>query len=817
MRVAWIIAGDEGGGVAQAVRGLTSVVAEYGVTPLIFSLRDGPFYAELRGRGHAVELLGDLRIPVLTGSMAHKLRQLPAVLRQSHSIRPSLAAALARQRVHAIHVLWPNLMPLAATTAVRLGVPCFWELPNVLGKYPLGVNRRILQYYLKHFGVIPLANSRFTAASLGNRPVQPIVMYLGADERRFKPESTGLAVRAQLGIPPDAVLFAVVASLGPEKGQYRFLEAMACLPPHFANTHLLLVGDTGDSDHADGLRQLARSQGMADRLHLQKYIPDPERLYAAVDVAVNATVCPEAFGLSVVEAMMAGKPVLAHALGGPAETVVDGVTGWHVAEPTVEAFRQGILRALADRGQWDAMGASARAHAVKNYTLHRQAGQYASILRGRAAGAMQPRVAMVQDGARLHYMLPISLKRAGLLSALYTDWYNAGNWRSKLSTAAARLAAPGELRRMELRRTVELGGTSVYHGGLSALWLIAARNRGTPESLRQYAAIYRRVFGRLTRRGPLGRPAMGRSVVFAFSHMFINAPEINARLKGLGHVLLCDQPVVWGAEALRQREIGEAAFPGWERRPADDDLRAWAAKEQGLVPVIDAWTCPAEYTCRTLVEMGVLRSAISVIPYPADTAGYPFVDRAGRAPPLVVGFVGAVNLRKGAPWFLQAARLCDPRLVRFVMVGPVLLSEIGRAELAPHVELVGSVPRSEIGPWLAKFDIFFFPSTCEGSAGAVMEAMATGLSVVTSPNSGSVVRHGVDGYLGPYDQPEQYAVWLTGLALDEEKRLAMGRSAHERAKSFDIECYSREIAALVHRLVAGENRGGPAAEKNGAA
>ena len=86
------------------------------------------------------------------------------------------------------------------------------------------------------------------------------------------------------------------------------------------------------------------------RRHFAGWTKEPERYYDAIDFAVNSRIDPEPFGLSVVEAMLAGRPVLVHALGGPAETVVDGVTGWHVAEATSESFAAGLRRIMQDRG-----------------------------------------------------------------------------------------------------------------------------------------------------------------------------------------------------------------------------------------------------------------------------------------------------------------------------------------------------------------------------------------------------------------------------------------------------------------------------------
>src|SRR5439155_23506137 len=126
------------------------------------------------------------------------------------------------------------------------------------------------------------------------------------------------------------------------------------------------------------------------------------------------------------------------------------------------------------------------------------------------------------------------------------------------------------------------------------------------------------------------------------------------------------------------------------------------------------------------------------------------------------------------------------------------------AAVAKHVgdvQLVGNQSRKEVGAWLNKFDILYFPSTCEGSVGAVMESMICGLPVVCSPNSGSVIRHGVDGFLADYDDLDGAAAHLERLVRDPELRRHVGRAAHERARQFDLNAYSRQFADLFGRLL----------------
>jgi len=80
---------------------------------------------------------------------------------------------------------------------------------------------------------------------------------------------------------------------------------------------------------------------------------------------------PEAFGLTVVEAMACGRPVLAHALGGPSEMIVDNETGWLIPGYQPRDIAAGLIRAFADRGRWQDMGKAARQRAETAFALEK--------------------------------------------------------------------------------------------------------------------------------------------------------------------------------------------------------------------------------------------------------------------------------------------------------------------------------------------------------------------------------------------------------------------------------------------------------------
>ena len=97
-------------------------------------------------------------------------------------------------------------------------------------------------------------------------------------------------------------------------------------------------------------------------------------------------------------------------------------------------------------------------------------------------------------------------------------------------------------------------------------------------------------------------------------------------------------------------------------------------------------------------------------------------------------------------------------------------------------------------------DVFVLPTLCEGFALAHLEAMACGVPVVTTPNCGSVVRDGVDGFIVPIRDAEALAEKIELLVTDRELRTRLGHNARERAREFTWDRYGQRLFAAFERL-----------------
>lgn len=213
----------------------------------------------------------------------------------------------------------------------------------------------------------------------------------------------------------------------------------------------------------------------------------------------------------------------------------------------------------------------------------------------------------------------------------------------------------------------------------------------------------------------------------------------------------------------------------------------------------DMIVCGSEFVRQSVITAGGPGSRCVVIPYGIDqpTANGPrLLDRTRR---LRVLTVGAVGLRKGSPYVLAAARVLGG-LCEFRVAGPLQASAKAIAELRDTVDLLGAVPRVQIAKHYAWADVFLLPSICEGSATVVYEALGHGLPVVTTPNAGSVVTHGQNGFIVPIRDVGAIVQALRYLMADEQRYSAMSASALAAAKTYSFERYAAKLVETLNSL-----------------
>jgi len=260
--------------------------------------------------------------------------------------------------------------------------PVVWHLHDILStehfsraKIRLGVGLS------KLLNAKVIANSQASAAAFvaqGGNADRLEVLYNPVDPTPFREAKPIEGLRQELGIPEGEPIWGVFSRLASWKGQHVAIEALSRL----RRGHLLLVGAPffGEEPWEAKLRLQVRELGLEGRVHFLGFRKDIPRLLASIDGAIHASTLAEPFGLVILEAQLAGKPVVASAAGGALEIVEHGVTGWLVPPSDPAALADVLLRWIEHPSEVALIGRNSSGTASAKFDLQRLSDRFREIL-----------------------------------------------------------------------------------------------------------------------------------------------------------------------------------------------------------------------------------------------------------------------------------------------------------------------------------------------------------------------------------------------------------------------------------------------------
>ena len=167
------------------------------------------------------------------------------------------------------------------------------------------------------------------------------------------------------------------------KGHDLFIKAAASIVPHFPNVSFSIAGEVLERDYFEELQALVRDLGLSSHFHFLGGITDMQEHLSAADIFVLPS-RSEGFSNAIIEAMAASLPVVATNVGGNAEAVKDGVTGFIVPVEDSSALSAAITHLLSDPSQAKAMGTAGKALVAERFTteamMNRISATYRNLL-----------------------------------------------------------------------------------------------------------------------------------------------------------------------------------------------------------------------------------------------------------------------------------------------------------------------------------------------------------------------------------------------------------------------------------------------------
>jgi glycosyltransferase involved in cell wall biosynthesis len=183
-----------------------------------------------------------------------------------------------------------------------------------------------------------------------------LTIYNGVNLDRFRTPCDPRQRRAEIGLPEGAILAGCVARLELAKDHATLFQAIALLGQRRPNLHLAVIGDGSERE---GLARLANELGLRDRIHFTGFRTDSAEWLQSVDLSVLSSV-KEGLSNTVIESMAAARPVVATAVGGNAEVVHEGETGFLVPPRQPAELAEALARATASPDSMQRLGLAGR-------------------------------------------------------------------------------------------------------------------------------------------------------------------------------------------------------------------------------------------------------------------------------------------------------------------------------------------------------------------------------------------------------------------------------------------------------------------------
>ncbi len=280
----------------------------------------------------------------------------------------ALRRYINQNHIDIVHAFTPKATIVGVLAAKRSRARVMIASRRNLGYWYTPFHLRLFRYLNRHTTRL-LANSDRVRQNLIHmehaRPEQIDVLYNGVDMARFAANSQSTTDVDRLGIPPDAPVVGIVANYRPVKDLPLFLRAAAVVSQQVPEAAFLLVGQ---GPLRQELGDLSQELGIAGKVFFTDGIGNVTDYLARMRVACLSS-SSEGFSNAILEYMAASLPVVATDVGGNAEAVQDGVTGYIVREREPASFAMPIIHLLRSDETRSRMAAESLARCKEKFSM----------------------------------------------------------------------------------------------------------------------------------------------------------------------------------------------------------------------------------------------------------------------------------------------------------------------------------------------------------------------------------------------------------------------------------------------------------------
>jgi glycosyltransferase involved in cell wall biosynthesis len=348
-----------------------------GAEMMVFRLSE-----ELRSRGHTIVPIGPVNGIGWLGDLFRDAGVSPEFFRLRRAVDPGCVRGLVQlfrqHRIDAVHSHEFAMAVYGAAASRLLGLP---QVITMHGGFTVcrAMRRRIaLRWAMR---------SADDTVMVSNATRRQFAADLGVAERRFTVIPNGVPirsgdaarVRAEFGIKPGECVLLAVGTLEKHKGHRVLLEAMTRLEARgiSAPWKLIIAGGRGGDQH-DSLVDFVEDEGLEEKVRIVKNRNDIPELLSLADIFVMPSLW-EGLPMALLEAMTAGKAIVASATSGIPEAITHDSEGLLVPPGEVVPLAQALASLLTDVERRAALGNAAQDRARRDFTIQVMADRYEAL------------------------------------------------------------------------------------------------------------------------------------------------------------------------------------------------------------------------------------------------------------------------------------------------------------------------------------------------------------------------------------------------------------------------------------------------------
>ncbi len=265
---------------------------------------------------------------------------------------------------------------LYGSIAARLcSIPLVWRFHDIL--VPPDFSPLLIRFIVFFGNLFPkriLAVSRTAQDHLvqsGVKNGKTEVIFNAAEDERFGIGEDCKNIREEYSLENDVKLIGCIGRIIPQKGQKVLLSAIPGIIRRYPEIFFLIIGDIFLQDEAykKELLEIIHKNGIEERVKFAGFRPNIVHMMRSLDILVFPSVAPEAFGLSILEAMSLGKPVVASDIGGVKEMIEDRVSGLLVEPGHPEQIAERIIFLFEHPEICERIGQKAKEVAQQEFSL----------------------------------------------------------------------------------------------------------------------------------------------------------------------------------------------------------------------------------------------------------------------------------------------------------------------------------------------------------------------------------------------------------------------------------------------------------------